>query len=59
MISVSGLLEPNLLLEKGNIREYLAWEVLNMINFCLAGGRSGNDILTTCLLGVASEEFPH
>lgn len=53
---VTAFLEPNLFPEKGNIQEYLAKEVLNTTNFCLAGGKSVKDILT-CLMGVAST--PH
>lgn len=50
---ISGFMEPKLFPEKGNVWEYLAKEVLNTTDFCLAGGRSVKDILTTCLMGVA------
>lgn len=49
----SGFIEPKLFPDKGNVWEYLAREVLNTTDFCLAGGRSVKDILTTCLMGVA------
>lgn len=52
---IDGFIESNLLLDKGNIWEYMAQKVLrSTIDFCLAGGKSVKDILITCLVGVAA-----
>lgn len=49
-----GFIETNLFPDNGNIWEYLVREVLNTTDFCLKGGRSVKDILSTCLIGVAA-----
>lgn len=49
----NGFMEMNLFPDKSNIWEYLAREMLNTTEFCLKGGRSVKNILSTCFLGVA------